>query len=269
MGLALDTIGLQAAQAATPANPLALAAISGNTLQVRNFATTDKAYLEAVGLQFATQASGDNFTLLSPQLADDVSGINFQPKESPTSLLMPRETPQQLYPGDTLTASVTDVTASDHVVASLHILYNNLPGAAARLCQASQLAGAYNHMKPVRVSCSAVANAWVDTVLGSNAAVLKSNRDYAVLGYITDVAVCAAGVLGAFTSNYRVCGPGVAVGYDTAEWFLQMDAKVTPPHIPVFNGKDIGAIFVSVLAAAAGTVNVTLMLAELNLGIIP
>lgn len=269
MGLVLDTIGYQGAQAAGVVNPVVLAALAPATGTVRNFATTDKAYIEAVSLQFGAQAAGDNITILSPQLADDVSGINFQPKDNPASLLMPRMAPQQLYPGDTLVTQVTDTTASDPVVAALHVIYTNLPGGSARLAQWSQLAGAYNHVKPVRVSCAAVARTWVDTVLGANAAVLKSNRDYAVMGYITDVATCAVGVLGAFTSNYRVCGPGVAIGYDTAEWFVQMDAETGPPHIPVFNGKDIGAIFTSVLSAATATINVTLLLAELNLGIVP
>lgn len=269
MGLAIETVGLHATQASTPANPLALSPLAPYAGTVRNFATTDKASLEFVGLQFATKAAGDNITILSPQLADDVSGINFQPGDSPASLLIPRQTPQQLYPGDTLAVSVTDVTASDVVVAAMSILYSNLPGAAARLAQMSQIQGAYNHVKPVRVACTAVAGAWVDTVLGANAAVLKSNRDYAVLGFVTDTPVCAVAVLGAFTSNYRLGGPGVVTGYETSEWFAQMDLEVTPPHVPVFNGKDIGAIFCSVLSAAAGTVNVTLTLAELNLGIIP
>jgi len=269
MGLAIETVGYQATQAATPANPLALAPLAPFAGSIRNFATTDSAYLEAVATHFGTKAAGDNIQILSPQLADDVSGINFQPGDSPSSLLMPRQAPQKIYPGDTLAVSVTDPTASDPVVAALTMIYSNLPGAAARLAQISQIAGAYNHIKPVRVACSAVHNTWVDTVLGANAAVLKSNRDYAVLGYVTDSPVCAVAVLGSFTSNYRLGGPGVVVGYDTAEWFVQMDQQVTPPHIPVFNGKDIGAIFCSVLSAATATVNVTLILAELNLGIIP
>ena len=269
MGLCYTTIGLQGAQAAGVVNPVVAAALSPETLSVRNFATTDKAYIEAIGIQFVTQAAGDHMNVLSPQLADDVFGINVQPKESPSSLLMPRQSPQQVYPGDTLVANVTDVTASDPFVASLHMRYDNLPGAAARLTTWPLINGSYNHVKPVTVACSAVARTWVDTVLGAQAAVLKSNRDYAVMGYTTDVGVCAAGVLGAFTSNYRMTGPGIAVGYDTAEWFTQFDLDVTPPHIPVFNGKDIGAIFCSVLSASTVTVNVTLLLAELNLGIVP
>lgn len=269
MGLALDTIGLEASQAATPANPLALAAVSGDSLSIRNFATTDKAYLEAIGLQFGTAATGNNIQITSPQLADDVTGLNFQPKDNPASLLMPRQSPQQVYPGDTLAAEVTDGTASDPVVASLHVYYPNLPGAQARISRAAPVLGAYTNIKPVEVSVTAAAKAWKDTLLGTGGAVLKSNRDYAVLGYMADVAVCAIGVKGAFTSNYRVCGPGVAEAYDTAEWFLQMDADSGTPHVPVFNGKDVGAVYVSVLATTALTPVVTLILAELPQGVIP
>lgn len=269
MGIAYTTIGLQGAQAAGVVNPVVAAALPPETLSIRNFATTDKAYIEAIGVHFVTQAQGDKLNLLSPQLADDVFGIAVQPKESPSSLTMPRQSPQQVFPGDTLVANVTDVTASDPFVASIHMAYMNLPGASARVVQWPQISGSYNHVKPVTVSCAGVARQWVDTVLGAQAAVLKSNRDYAVLGYTVDAPVCAVGVLGAFTSNYRFCGPGVTLAYDTAEWYAQMDLDVPYPHIPVFNGKDIGAIFASVLSAVTATVNVTLMLVELNLGIVP
>lgn len=269
MGLAIETIGLHVTQAGAPVNPQTLLALPPYAGFVRNFATSDRAWLEFMATHFATFATGDNVTLLSPQLADDVSGINFQPGDNPTSLLMPRQTPQQLYPGDALTFQDTDVTASAVSVVAASILYTNLPGASARLATISQIAGSYNHVKPVRVATTPVAGAWVDTVLGANAAVLKSNRDYAVLGYVADKPLAAVAVLGAFTSNYRLGGPGVAIGYDTAEWFIQMDQQVTPPHIPVFNGKDIGSIFVSVLSATAVATNVTLITAELNLGIVP
>lgn len=269
MGLAFTTIGLQGAQAAGVVNPVVAAALAPETLSVRNFATTDKAYIEAIGLQFVTQAQGDKMNILSPQLADDVFGIAVQPKESPASLLMPRQSPQQVYPGDTLVANVTDVTASDPFTASLHLAYLNLPGASCRVVQWPQISNNYNHVKPVTVQCAAVARTWVDTALGAQAAVLKSNRDYAVMGYVTDTPVTAVAVLGAFTSNYRMGGPGVAIGYDTAEWFVQLDLDVPYPHIPVFNGKDIGAIFASVLSPSTATVNVTLLLLELNLGIVP
>jgi len=269
MGLAIETVGLHVTQAGAPVNPQTLLPLAPYAGFVRNFNTTDKAYLEFVATHFATKAAGDNVTILSPQLADDVSGINFQPGDNPTSLLLPRQTPQQLYPGDAITVLDTDPTASAVSVVAMSILYANLPGAQARLATIAQLGGAYNHIKPVKVLCASLAGQWVDTVLGLNAAVLKSNRDYAVLGYVTDANVAAVAVLGAFTSNYRLGGPGVVVGYDTAEWFIQMDQQVAPPHIPVFNGKDIGAIFCSVLSATAGNVNVTLILAELNLGIVP
>lgn len=269
MGLAYTTIGLQGAQAGVVANPVVAAALAPETLTVRNFATTDKAYIEAVGLQFVTQAAGDKINILSPQLADDVFGIGLQPKESPASLLLPRQSPQQVYPGDTLVANVTDVTASDPFCASLHMAYMNLPGAAARVVGWPQISGAYINFKSVTVQCAAVARTFVDTVLGAQAAVLKSNRDYAVLGFTSDTPVCAVGVLGAFTSNYRFCGPGVTAAFDTAEWYAQMDADVPYPHIPVFNGKDIGAVFVSVLSAVTATVQVTLNMVELPLGIVP
>lgn len=269
MGLALDTIGLTATQAASASNPLDLAAVSGDSLTVRNFATTDKAYLEAIGLQFATHASGDNIQITSPQLADDVTGLNFQPLDNPAGFLMPRQVPQRVYPGDTLAAQVTDGTNSDVSTATLHMYYPNLPGAGARITRFAQISGAVINEKPVEVSITTVAGSWVDTLLGTNGAVLKSERDYAVLGYMSDVAVTAIGVKGAFTSNYRACGPGVTAVYDTAEYFLQMDAESGQPHISVFNGKDVGAVYVSVLAPAVVTPVVTLLLAELPNNVVP
>lgn len=264
MGVAMDTIGLTATQAATPANPLQLAAVGGDSLTVRNYAVTDKAWLEAIGLNFATAASGDNFQLTSPMLHDDVSGINFQTAGNPAAFLMPREVGQLLTPGDTLAAEVTDGTASDVATASLHAYYANLPGASARLASWSDISGNIRYLKQVRVAVTPVAGAWVDTLLGTNADVLHSKADYAVLGYVADANATAIGVKGQFTSNLRACGPGVDSTLSISDYFVAMADKMKMPHIPVFNADDRLAVYVSLLAAATGTVNVTLNLAELS-----
>ena len=263
MGVALDTIGLHATQAATPANPLALAAVSGDSLTVRNYATTDKAWLTGVGLNFATYAAGDDIQITSPMLHNDVTGINFATAENPSAFLMPREVGQMLTPGDTLAAEVTDGTASDVATASLHTYYANLPGAAARLASWSDIKGNVKYIKQVKVAVTAAAGAWVDTLLGTNADVLHSKSDYAVLGYVLDANATAVGVKGQFTSNLRACGPGVDSTLSISDYFVGMAEKIGMPHIPVFNADDRLAVYVSLLASAAGTVHVTLNLAEL------
>lgn len=264
MPLAMDTIGLTATQAATPANPLALAAITGDSLRVKSYAVTDKAWLEAVSLNFATYAADDNISVLSPMMHDDTTGINFQTAENPSAFLMPREVGQLLTPGDELTVEVTDNTANDVVTAALHMYYANLTGADARLAAWADIASNIKYIKQVRVAVTAVAGEWVDTLLGTNANPLHSKADYAVLGYMTDAAATAIGVKGQFTSNLRATGPGVDSTLSITDYFVGQSAKTGRPHIPVFNADDRGAVYVNVLAAAAGIVNVTLNLAELS-----
>lgn len=264
MGYAIDTI------AAIATNPSALAVATpatGDSGTVRNFAQTDKALLLEMFRQGATEGL---VRVRSPLLHDFVRGIMFTPSETPTALLLPRRLNQNLHPQDVLTLEIGGGAAEVDVMGA-QIFYSNLPGAMARLHMWSDIQSIIKNVKPVEVdfNTAATAGQWQDTAVTTTENLLHANTDYAVLGYIVDVAVCMFGVKGIDTSNLRVCGPGVTRSEVTSEYFARMSDETGQPTIPVINSANQGSIFASCSAVATGAaIKGQLILAELaqNLG---
>jgi len=235
----------------------------GDSGVVRNFAQTDSAYLERV-----TRAGGSSGAarILSPLLCDNVRGITFTSGETPTHFLMPQQRGEKLNPQDTLTVQVTGGTAETDLVA-LSIYYTNLPGAAARLYNWSDIMPLIAHIKPMEVDCtnSATVGNWTDTVITATENQLKANTDYAVLGYVTDIAQAMIGIKGLETGNLRVCGPGTVLTDTTGQFFVEWSQREQSPHIPVFNSANNGSTYVSTCDTTASTTpKVQLILAQLS-----
>src|SRR5579859_3396824 len=127
MGIAYDTVGF------TLANPgatfAAAAALSGDTLVVRNFVPTGHAYLLRVVRQGVTEGG---VRILSPSLHDTVRGITILDTETPSVFSFPREVKQELRPADTLAVQLTGGTGETDGGA-LVIYYTDVPGLQARL----------------------------------------------------------------------------------------------------------------------------------------
>jgi hypothetical protein len=94
---------------------------------------------------------------------------------------------------------------------------------------------------------------------------LHANSQYAVLGYLTDVAVPAVAIRGIDVGNLRCGGPGLLMPDYTQWYFCDMSMNTGRPHIPVINANNKGGTFVSVLGLTASVaVNVSLIMAELT-----
>jgi hypothetical protein len=160
---------------------------------------------------------------------------------------------------------VSGGSAEVEVVAP-NIWYSDLGGASARLHTLGDIQGLVKTIKPLEVdwTTSGTAANWVDTVITASENLLHANTDYAVLGYITDVASLVVGIKGIDTSNLRVCGPGVTRSEVTQDWFVRQSQWTGRPWIPVFNSANQGSVFVSGAAVAtSAAIKTSLILAEL------
>lgn len=260
MGVAIDTVGF----VATNPGALAVAAPStGDSGTVRNFAQTDSALLVELFRQGATEGL---VRVRSPLLHDFVRGIMATPSETPSAILLPRRLNQNLHPQDVLTLELGG-GAAEVDAGGMQIFYSNVPGAAARLHMWGDVKAIVKNVKPVEVdfNTAAIAGQWQDTAITATENLLHANTDYAVLGYIVDVAVCMFGVKGIDTSNLRVCGPGVLRSEVTSDWFAKLSDDTGLPTIPVINSANQGSIFASCLAVATGAaIKGQLILAELS-----
>lgn len=261
MGLAIDTI--LTSKANPGASPVAFAAANGDSLTVRNFAPTDRAYLYNL---IRRGAASGMARVRSPLLADNVTGVQFYTGETPSVLTLPEEVMQNLYAQDNLIVEGTGGTAETDLIL-LGVYYTNLLGGAARLHNPGDIKPLVKNIKPVHVAVtsSATIGAWEDTVITTSENLLQANTDYAVLGYVTDTALACVGIKGQDTANLRVCGPGTTLTEDTSDYFVKLSNRCGMPAIPVINSANSPALYVSVADSAASTAaNVTMVLAELT-----
>lgn len=261
-GLAIDTVVTSAVNPGAGPTSFGVTA-SGDSLTVRNFALSDYALLIQGTRRGATSGF---FRVRSPLLHDNVRGIMFTTGETPSLLGLPAEVAQKLIAQDTLIAEGSG-GAAETDLGILTIFYSNLVGTAARLHAMGDISGIQKSIKPitVAVTSSATIGAWVDTVITTTEDLTHANTDYAVLGYISNVALGWVALKGADTGNLRVGGPGSINVEDTSNYFVWQAFRHNIPFIPVFNSANKGSTFVSVVDSAASTAaTITLICMELS-----
>lgn len=261
MPLAIDTILGRAVNPGATATALTMA--TGDSLTVRNYVPPAMAYLEKV---HRAGVATSTIQIKSPTLHDNVEGIQYISPETPSQFFFPKGQAQVLRAQDNLTVTTTGGTNETDIV-SLSIYYTDLPGIAARLHMPADISPLIQQYKILQVAMttSATAGQWQDTVITTTEDLLIANRDYAVLGYLTDVAVGLVGVKGIDTGNLRVAGPGTASSRDTTNFFLDWSEREGRPHVPVINSANKGSIFATAADSGASTaVKVQLYLALLS-----
>lgn len=244
----------------------AIATATGDSLGVRNFPSTSKAYLENTSFQGAVQANIASYRVRSPRFHDNVSGITVTPGELLVPFGLPPIGRQALYPADVLVAEITGGAAAEFQEMALFVYYEQLEGSDAKLIGPGDLAGNVQSLKSFRTVIGAVAaNTWSDTAITTTDNQLHADSRYALLGYATNTPMTAVGVKGQDTGNLRACGPGSVAEQVTAQYFVDMSIATGAPHIPVVQANNRAGISVSAIsrAAIAGTEQVTLHLAEL------
>jgi hypothetical protein len=263
MGLAVETLGFRVANPSSTFTAVTMAA--GNSNVVRQFTQGTKASLEHIARQGATAGS---WRILSSSLHDNVRGITYKFAETPSTLVLPDYVGEPLQSGDTLTIQGTGGT-NETEVGSITVYYQDVLGLAAKLYMWEDIAGAIEHVKPleVDVSIGGTAGNWTDQLFTTTDGQQKADRKYAVLGWVTDTALCAVAVYGGETGNVRMGGPGPTSGLSTSHWFIDESKRMGTPHIPVISANNFGSTYVSTLTTAtSGTAVVSLTLALLRDG---
>lgn len=265
MGTVIDTVLADVHNAATSAVGLTAAtAATGDSFGVRSFASTDWARLEALFLQ----GSGTRQARIqSPRMHDNVTGITLQSAEAPTEFPLPQEVGEPLYSADVLSVSM-DAAASSDTVMALLVYYKNIQGSGADVRMWADIASRIEHIKIAQVACitSATIGAWSDTVITTTENQYKADHAYAVLGFLSNVALCCMGLKGPATGNYRICAPGQTSTLEISRYFVEMSNFHQTPHIPVFKANDRASTYVSTAANTASVAaNVYMVLADLGL----
>lgn len=241
----------------------ALTANSGSSFVVRAFNSTARAWLEGVWSQNATAGVA---RVRSPKMHDSTQGIRYRTPAATIRDFVSDFSKQPLYPTDTLVVEASGGGAETDCLA-LAVYYEDLDGSDAKLASWEQIAAQVVNLLTVEVAVTGPATAgdWsAGVALNSFTDLLKADTKYALLGYQTDTEVCAVGIQGPDTGNYRVGGPGCIEPLETRDWFVRQSRDSGLPHIPILNSNNKGGTTVAVTkATAAGTINIDLSLAEL------
>lgn len=252
MGRAIDTVLAFATAGAASPFPTALAATTGDSLSVRSFDRTKKAYLQSV---IYSAGGGQLGRVASPLMHDNVTGLTFEPAEVPANWELPPEGAVELRPTDTISA-FGGIAAAGTIVMGLVNYYEDLDGADGKFFNWADIRGLVRYIKSFQVSLGAIAvGAWTDTLITTTENQLHADEYYAILGYQCSAAVDIVGFKGSATANLRVCGPGPVSSLDISEYFITFSEKSGRPCIPVFNANDRTAFYVSAAAHAALAAN--------------
>lgn len=246
----------------------ALAAGSGDSLAVPNFAPGSRAWiLEAWG---ADSANAADFGLRSPSFHDNTRGIRaaYDPKPAAgdPEFLLPWRIRQPLYASDVMVAEVS-ATATNNVGLDILAYFENLPGADQRLLSWAEVDARAEDMVGIFVNPTAgAAGDWgVARAINADDDRLIANTDYALLGATVQTRCLGLGIVAPETSGRRITFPGHPTANLSADWFVQISDKYNLPLIPVFNSNNKANITLQAADPNGATApHVTLHLMELH-----
>lgn len=267
MGLAMDTVGFKRTAGGGGADTdfTAVTVAPGDSLTIRNFQQQSIAFLHNITFQYST--AGAAVRARSPLMHDNTQGIRFYPGETLTRFSIAKEAGQMIRPQDNLTVEAISNAAAEVVAGALHVWYQDLPGAAARLKNFGDISGLIRNIKPVLIAApeAGTTGQWGDTVITTSEDLLKANTDYALLGFMTDTLETAIAIKGPDTGNLRVGAPGDIRTDQLARYFADVSAEHQIPMIPVINSANKNATYVSILGrTTGGTPKISMILAELS-----
>jgi hypothetical protein len=240
----------------------AVAPVSGDTLQVRNFNPGTRAFLVEAGNKHATAGI---LRVRSPYLLDDVNAIRARTLAADPTNLLPDEVQQPLHAQDQLIVESTG-GASAETVAGVLVNWYEAVGVQGRCISYDEANSRVSGIMVNEVAVTGLAAPnWGSTLLSAGTGVLKANQDYAILGYILDVPCTAIGILGLDTGSFRVGATGSTDRFRTREHFMLMARRTQLDYVPVINAANAPGTQVQVIDSAGATaVNVGLVMGLLT-----
>lgn len=248
------TAGAAGLNAATP--------VAGDSFAVATFPMSARAELAQVQL---AGASSDFCRIRSPRLHDANQGLRLYNGTQKFRPLLPWELYEQLFPADVPIVEI-DFTAAATGVVLLTYAYDDLPGVAPRLAMPSEVFPRIVHTSGVEVDVTAGAiGAWgASSNINSLFDNFEAGADYALLGYVVNVATAGIAITGKDTGNLKIGFPGDPDPWQTHDYFVIASERSNAPFIPIIAANNKGSTFLqSTDVAAATATKVTLLLAQL------
>jgi hypothetical protein len=173
---------------------------------------------------------------------------------------------QPIFPSDVLSVQVNG-TASDDVVVTMLVYYEELPGINARLATSGWVKQNMKNLVGINVATTA-GDGVFGTALALNSSDnrLHANTDYALLGMTATLPLASAVIQGIDTGNLRVGGPILADPGVDASMFVRYDTGYPQAGglIPIINSNNAGSTTLATLGTDQTVGTVDVWLAELR-----
>jgi hypothetical protein len=250
----------------------ALAAVSGDSLNIISFPDGSRAYVEEIIT--GNSAHKMEVSVASPRFGDITYGLRQQHQFNPTlsgadgdpQLLLAPEVDIPIYSTDTLVVQVNG-TANANANVTLQVYYDNIEAVHQRLASWDAIrAGIARYLAvEVTVTPGATGSPGTAVAINANDPRLQADQDYAILGYTTDQPVTCLRLYGPDTGFYKIPMPGHWNSRITGGWFIASGQGRQRPHIPVINSQNAGNTYLDALSSNnAGATKVSLLVAQLN-----
>lgn len=244
----------------------ALTAVTGDNLQVPFFPESKNAWLLQVWSD--VQVAG-TFRIRSAKAHDNVSGIRMDTIISDPCPLLPTGTRHRLYSGETLNIDLAgSAVAGDIEFVCLLRYFEELSAQHSNLITYDELMRRAGPTLTVENTIATVATGlWGgDEAINAEIDQFHARSMYAITGYLVDTECAAVAWRGPDFANVRLGGPGLETQRElTADWFVHLARMTGLPLIPVFNGDNKAATFVTALQDENGAdVTLTTNLVELR-----
>jgi hypothetical protein len=250
----------------------ALAAVSGDSLAIADFADGSRAYIEEL-ITGASNAATE-FSVSSTRFGDPIYGLRVQHMFNPTlsgddgnpQLPLPDELDLEVYQSDTLGMQAFG-TATGNVNLTAQVYYENLPGSSQLLASWEQVRG--NIVKglaiEVTVSPGATGQPGTAVALTANDNRWVTDASYAVLGLTTSVPIQCIRLYGPDTGYAKIPVPGHWNAKMAGGWFARQARLRMVPHIPIINSNNAGLTFLDAIhTSAAASTKVSLNVVQLR-----
>ena len=241
------------------------AAVTGDSLTIKN----GKGEIDILAVWSDFQnAAGGFLQIVRPSGHDTTRDLRFRAGQASVDVRNPLGIGIAVAAQETLGITIADsATAGDVATVCMLLRYKDLPGIDQRMITEAELRRRIDKLTTIECTLTSSAGPGYsgEELITGESALLKANRDYAVLGVNVASEVAAITMRGPDTGNVKIGIPGTLDNKLSSGWFPLLSRAYGEPLIPVINSGNAASTYLGCITDEnAGSIPISLTLAMLK-----